>query len=163
MKTRELALGALLAALALVIPLAFSFLRVTLPPFTATLTSHVPVMLALLVSPIAALAAGVGSTIGFIIAASPVVAARAAIHIVWGVLGAVAYRRGMQAWAVLLLMLPVHALGEAFVVLPFGYTLASAGLVVGVGTALHHLVDMGVTLLVFAALTRLGVRLQSKA
>lgn len=163
MKTRELALGALLAALAIVIPLAFGFLRVVIPPFTATLTSHVPVMLALLVSPVAALAAGVGSTLGFLVATTPVVAARAAIHIIWGLLGALAYRRGMKAWTVLLLMLPVHALGEALVVLPFGFDLADAGLVVGVGTALHHLVDMGITLLVFAALNRLGVELRQKS
>lgn len=155
--SREMTLGALLGSLAVIIPLAFGFLRVVIPPFTATLASHVPVMLGIFSGPVVALAAGLGSTIGFLIALGPVVAARAFIHVIWGVLGAWLYQRGMKPWLVLLAMLPVHALGEVLVVLPFGYTLAAAGLVVGVGTALHHLVDMTITLAVFAVLVRTGV------
>ncbi len=154
---REMALGAILGALAVVIPLAFGFLRVVIPPFTSTLTSHVPVMLGIFGGPVVALAAGLGSTLGFLIALGPVVAARAFIHVIFGVFGAWLYQRGVKPWLVLLAILPVHALGEALVVLPFGYDLAKAGLVVGVGTALHHLVDMGITLLVLAVLVRTGV------
>lgn len=156
-RPREMATGALLGALAVVIPLAFGFLRVVIPPFTATLASHVPVMLGVFGGPFVALAAGLGSTLGFFIALGPVVAARAFVHVIWGVLGAWLYERGLRPWLVLLAVLPVHALGEALVVLPFGYNLATAGLVVGVGTALHHLVDMTITLIVLAVLVRTGL------
>ncbi|MCL6581835.1 MAG: ECF transporter S component [Firmicutes bacterium] len=160
MSSRNVTLGALLGALAAVIPLAFGFLRVTIPPFTATLASHVPVMLAMFVSPAVAFAAGLGSTVGFLLATSLwYVAARAAVHMVWGVLGAYLYRRGMRPWAVLSVILPLHMLGEALVVLPFGFDLYKAFIVVGIGTGLHHLVDMTITLAVLGALVRLGVPL----
>lgn len=155
--SREMTLGGLLGAIAVVIPLAFGFLRVVIPPFTATLASHVPVMLAIFGGPFVAFAAGLGSAIGFLIVLGPVVAARAFIHVIWGVFGAWLYQRGMKPWLVLLVILPIHALGEALVVLPFGFTLASAGVVVGLGTALHHLVDMSITLAIFAVLVRTGV------
>ena len=42
MDTREVVYGALLTALALLIPLAFGgFLSVMIPPFSATIASHV--------------------------------------------------------------------------------------------------------------------------
>ena len=66
MKVKELVLGALLTALALLIPLAFGgILGITIPPFSATLASHVPVMLAMLVNPLVAFVVGAGSAFGF--------------------------------------------------------------------------------------------------
>ena len=51
-KTREVIYGALLTALALLIPLAFGgYLGVFIPLFSATLASHVPLFLSMLVSP----------------------------------------------------------------------------------------------------------------
>lgn len=159
MKTRELAIGALLAALSLVIPTAFGFLRVTIPPWTATLTSHVPTMLAMFVSPVVALAVGLASGIGFLIATGlAIVAARAFTHALWGVLGAMLYKRGMKPWLVLAIVLPVHALLEALVVLPFGYSLYQGLVVVGVGTALHHTVDAAITLAVLGVVLRAAGR-----
>ncbi len=147
MKTRELALGALLAALSVVIPIAFGFLRVTIPPWTGTITSHVPTMLAMFVSPAVALAAGLGSGIGFLLATgSAMVAARAFSHALWGLFGAILYKRGMKPWLVLLVILPIHALLEAAIVLPFGFDLQKALVVVGVGTTLHHVADSAITL-----------------
>ena len=161
-KTRQLALGAILGAIAVIIPVAFGFLRVYIPPFSATLASHVPVMLAVFAGPVVALAAGLGSTLGFFLILPLVITARASIHIVWGVVGAFLYLRGMKPWVVLLVILPIHAIGEALVVLPFGWTLGQAGLIVGVGTALHHLFDMGLTLLILGVLVRMGIQLGPK-
>ncbi|MDI6870443.1 MAG: ECF transporter S component [Bacillota bacterium] len=150
MQTRELVTAALLAALAMVIPLALGgVLTLAIPPFTATVASHVPVMLAMAVSPFAAVMSGLGSALGFFLRlGSPVVAARAAVHAVFGLAGALLIRRGFRLGPALLLILPLHALGEALVVLPFGWTLAKAGLVVAVGTALHHLIDAVIALVV---------------
>lgn len=143
MKTRELVVTALLAALSLVIPLALGgFLTVTLPPFTATVASHVPVMLAMLVSPLSAVMTGLASALGFFIRfGAPVVAARALMHALFGLAGALLIRRGLGFPLALLFTWPLHAFAEALIVLPFGFTLSAAGLVVGVGTALHHLID----------------------
>ncbi|MDP3486359.1 MAG: ECF transporter S component, partial [Bacillota bacterium] len=74
MNTKELLYGALLTALALMIPLLFrGWLQIVIPPFTATLGSHVPVMLAMFVSPLVAALVGVGSAVGFLITLGPVV------------------------------------------------------------------------------------------
>ncbi|MGE5554550.1 MAG: ECF transporter S component [Betaproteobacteria bacterium] len=150
MKTKELVTAALLAALAMVIPLALGgVLTVAIEPFTATLASHVPVLLAMQVSPFAAAMSGLGSALGFFLRlGSPVVAARAAFHAVFALAGALLIRRGFSLGLALFLTLPLHALGEALIVLPFGWTLAKAGLVVALGTALHHLVDSVITLAV---------------
>ncbi|MGE5593416.1 MAG: ECF transporter S component [Betaproteobacteria bacterium] len=152
MGTRELVFGALLVALALIIPLAFGgFLGVVVPPFSATLASHVPVMISMLLGPWAAVLVGFGSALGFLVKLGPVIAARAAMHAVFAGAGAVFVKRGMPFWKALLWTLPVHAFTEALIVLPFGFTLERAGVVVGLGTALHHLVDAGIALAVVRA------------
>jgi len=161
MNTRHITIGAVLTALALIIPLQFGFLRVMIPPFTATLMSHVPSMLAMFISPLVAITVGLGSAMGFFVVLGPVVGARAAIHMVFGALGAVLYNRGVRPWLIMLLILPVHALGEALVVLPFGWSLYKAFVVTGIGTALHHVVDAAITLSVYGVLVRfLGERSQ---
>ncbi len=153
MHTKEVVYGALLTALALLIPLAFGgFLSVMIPPFSATLASHLPVMVAMLISPYVAVMVGLGSALGFLIKLGPVIAARAAVHAVFGGVGALAIRKGLPFGPALMLTLPIHAIGEALIVLPFGFSLGKAGLVVGVGTALHHLIDAMISLAVVASI-----------
>lgn len=159
-RTQELLYGALLTALALMIPLLFrGWLQVVIPPFSATLGSHVPVMLAMFVSPLTAALVGVGSTFGFFITMGPVVAARAAIHIIFPTVGAILLRKGLKPWVALLLVAPLHAIGEALVVLPFGFTPHAALVVVGVGTLLHHGADAAISLLLQGSLSKAGVKL----
>lgn len=153
MRTKEVVYGALLTALALLVPLALGgFLSVMIPPFSATLASHLPVMIAMLISPYVALMVGLGSALGFLIKLGPVIAARAAVHAVFGVAGAVAIRKGLSFGQALMLTLPIHAIGEALIVLPFGFSLQKAGLVVGVGTVLHHLIDAAISLAVVVSI-----------
>ena len=71
----------MLTALAIVIPLTFGFFKVQLGPFSATLASHVPLFLAMLLGPGAAVMVGVGSTMGFLVSTPLVVAARAFMHV----------------------------------------------------------------------------------
>ena len=154
LSAKEVVVGALLAAIALLIPLAFrGWLQVVIPPFSATLAAHVPVMLAMFVGPGVAALTGLGSTLGFLVTLGAVVAARAFVHVWWGVLGAILYRRGMSPLAVLLWMLPLHAAGEGAIVLPLGVAPAVALAIAG-GTALHHLVDSGIALMLYPLLTR---------
>ncbi|MDQ7794664.1 MAG: ECF transporter S component [bacterium] len=152
MTVKELVTGALLAAMALVIPLFFrGWLQIVIPPFSATLASHVPVMLAMFISPVVAAMVGLASTLGFLVTLGAVVAARASIHIGWAFLGAILYRRGLHPLAVLLLAIPLHAGGEGLVVIPLGFALPAAWLVAW-GTAVHHLLDMSITLLIYPLL-----------
>lgn len=154
MKIKELVLGALLTALALLIPLAFGgFLGITLPPFSATVASHVPVMLAMTVSPLVAFIVGAGSAFGFLIKMGPIVGARALMHVVFAVAGAIMIKNGFSLKKTLILTLPIHAFSEALIVIPFGFSLYNAGVVIGIGTALHHGIDAAITLGVYSLLT----------
>ena len=65
-KIRQMVYAGLLTALAIIIPIQFGFLKIIIPPFTATLAAHVPMMLAMLISPAVAIVVGIGSTIGFV-------------------------------------------------------------------------------------------------
>ena len=151
---RELVLGALLTSLALIIPLAFGgVLGVTIPPFSATLASHVPVMLAMTVSPIVAFMVGAGSAFGFLMKLGPVIGARAFMHTIFPVVGAILIRKGYSLRTVLIITAPIHAITEALVVVPFGFSLYNAGVVVGIGTLLHHVADSIITLGVYSFLT----------
>lgn len=78
--------AALLTAISIIIPLYFGFLKVVIGPFTATIASHVPLFIAMIISPGVAIAVGVGSAIGFTITSPAFVAARAAMHTVLVVL-----------------------------------------------------------------------------
>lgn len=149
MKLRELTLGAVLTALAIIIPIQFGFLKIIIPPFTATLASHVPMFIAMLISPTIALMVGLGSTIGFMLTSPIYVAARAATHIVVGYIGAVLIKRGMSPVSAFAITLPVHAGLEALVVIPFGWTAYKILVVTGLGTALHHAADAAIALSLF--------------
>lgn len=89
MKAKEIVTSALLTALSLLIPITFGgYIKIYIPPFSATLASHVPSMIAMLISPTAAVMVGLGSTLGFLLIMGPVVAARAFVHVFFGLAGA---------------------------------------------------------------------------
>jgi niacin transporter len=142
------------AALALAIPFAFrGTLQFIVPGtgYTATLASHVPVMLSTAVGPIVSAIVGFASTLGFFVTLGPVVAARASTHILWGVATAFAIKKGMSfPKALFLVALPLHAIPEGLVVIPFGFTYEAALLNV-VGTAAHHTVDSIISIAVLRA------------
>jgi niacin transporter len=156
MKTRELTLGALLSAMALLIPLAFGgFLAIQIPPFTATIMSHVPLFLAMLVSPLAAVMVGIVSAIGFFMKLGAVVGARALMHAIVGYVGAVAVKKGYSLPKALAISLPFHAIAEALIVIPFfGFDIYKIVVVVAVGTALHHVVDSVIAVFIANALKK---------
>lgn len=142
-KTIKLVYAALFTAMAIIIPIYFGFLRVVIGPFTATLGSHIPVFLAMFISPVAAIGVGLGSTLGFFMAGLPApVIARAAMHMVVGYLGALMIKRGISFTKVVFITAPIHALLESLVVIPIiGWDVKTVLLTIGVGTILHHLVD----------------------
>lgn len=160
MTVQELLYGALLAALAILIPTVFKgWLQVYIPPFSATLGSHVPTLLAMFISPWVAALVGIGSALGFFITLGPVIAMRAAVHIVIGVMGAHLVRRGYGSIAVVSIIALPHAVLEALVVISFGFELYTALVVVGLGTALHHGVDSVIALALKGSLAKAGLPL----
>ena len=75
-KVKQMVYAGLLTALAIIIPIQFSFLKIFVPPaFTATLAAHVPMMLSMLISPFVAVIVGIGSTLGFAITGLPMIVA----------------------------------------------------------------------------------------
>ncbi|MCT8977647.1 ECF transporter S component [Clostridium sp. CX1] len=138
---KKLTYSGLLTALAIIIPLAFGFLKVQAGPFSATLASHVPMFVAMLLGPFAAVMVGVGSALGFLISAPAVIAARAFMHTFVGLVGALLLKKGVSFSKVVAITAPVHAILEAIAVIPFGFTMYKVLVVVGVGTFLHHMVD----------------------
>ena len=144
-----------MAALAIVIPLVFrgTPLQLNLPflGFSATLASHVPEMISILAGPPMAFAVGVASALGFLVTLGPVVGFRAFTHGVWGALASIAYRMGWSYLKVMVVIaLPIHAVGEGLVVMVFGFPM-QAVLVTMIGTAIHHIIDLAISMVILRA------------
>ena len=154
MRSIQIALAGVFAALALAIPLAFrGMLQFVIPAvgYSATLASHVPVMLSIVAGPSVAGLVGLASTLGFLVTLGPVVAARAATHILFGVAAAFSVKRGMSfPKALFLIALPLHAIPEGLVVIPFGIPLEGALINIAGGT-IHHIADTIISIIVLRA------------
>lgn len=141
MDTKKLAITALLTALAIVIPFAV-FFKVIIPPFSATLGSHVPMFIAMLLGPKVAIMTGVGSALGFFLNLGPLVGARAFMHVFVGLAGSMLIQKGIYFKKAALITAPLHGLLEMLVVMPFiGLDVYEVLIITGVGTVLHHLAD----------------------
>ena len=66
-KNQFITLTALLTALAIVIPMVMPA-KIIIPPASYTLASHVPIFLAMFISPLMTLIVILGSTFGFLVA-----------------------------------------------------------------------------------------------
>ncbi|MBQ2614655.1 MAG: ECF transporter S component [Clostridia bacterium] len=153
LKTKDIVLTALLIAIGIIIPVYFSFLRVTLPPaFTATIMAHVPIFIAMFISPWAALFTAIGTTLGFLFTTPLVVAIRAASHVIFALVGAWMIQKRYNLILVGVVTALLHAVFESLVVYLFlvlGFTPAAEGTpilvaafyVTGVGTLIHDIID----------------------
>lgn len=83
---KNLALAALLIAMGIVIPMYMP--KITIPPASYTLASHVPVFISMFISPGIAVAVVLGTAWGFFLTTPLVIALRALSHLVFAVLGA---------------------------------------------------------------------------
>ncbi len=165
--TKDMVITALLIALGIIIPTAFTFLRVILPPaFTATLTAHVPIFISMFISPVSAIFTAIGTTLGFLLTGlDPVVTARAGSHIIFAVVGAYMIQKNLSITLVGIVTTLLHALCEALVVLLFlsmGWTKGAessifqmAFYVTGVGTLVHHIIDYIIAIILVKALSKM--------
>lgn len=165
LSTKNMVITALLIAFGIIIPTAFGFLRVILPPaFTATLTAHVPIFIAMFVSPTSAIFTAIGTAIGFLVAGlDMVVVIRAASHIIFAIAGAYMIKKKMSIALVGIVAAVIHALIEAIVVylfLAIGWTTSSDSFVkvafytTGIGTLLHHIVDYVIAIVLIKAIAK---------
>lgn len=131
--------------------------------FSATLASHVPVILAMFISPMVALAVAAGSSLGFAVTLGPIVALRAAMHIGFAVVGAYMVKKKAKMWQTFLVTLVLHAVLEAVIVLILyhtmgiglnGKTLEYTMYLILIGTSLHHCVDYAVSYLIYRPLKK---------
>lgn len=145
-KVRQMVYASLLTALAIIIPIQFGFLKVYIPPFSATIASHVPMFIAILISPMVAIVTGIGSTLGFLIAGMPMpIVLRAATHIIVGYAGAKFIQKNKSYLKMSLFTSVIHGGLEALVVIPFiGFDIYQLLIVTGVGAILHHFVDSSI-------------------
>lgn len=84
---KRLTISALLIARGIIIPMVMP--RITIGPASFTLASHVPVFIAMFISPVVAIAVSLGTGFGFFLSATPIIALRALSHLIFAVIGAV--------------------------------------------------------------------------
>ena len=84
---KRLTISALLIAMGIIIPMVMP--RITIGPASFTLASHVPVFIAMFISPVVAIAVSLGTGFGFFLSATPIIALRAVSHLIFAVIGAV--------------------------------------------------------------------------
>lgn len=169
---KQITIAALLTAVGIVIPLISPF-RLVLEPASFTLASHVPIFLAMFISPGTAAAVAAGSALGFFLTYPPVVGLRAASHIIFVLVGAFLLKKYPSILTKPATLLPfalfisiLHAVCELGVVTAF-YTLGTASpayyengyfysvfVLVGVGTVIHSMVDFFIALFIAKALGR---------
>ncbi len=161
MNSAQIALSSVLSALAIAIPFVFrgTPLQINIPAiqYSATATSHLPSMLAIVIGPPVAAVVGLASSIGFLATLGPVIAARAFTHVLWGVAASIYFfKGGSYVKALFLVALPIHAIGEGLIVYTLGpifgvVTVAAelAGFWVFIGTVIHHLIDSTIALAVY--------------
>lgn len=163
-------ISALLCAIGIVIPMFCP--KIVIGPASFTLASHVPVFLAVFISPAAAVIVALGTTLGFFIAGFPlVVVLRALSHVVFALIGALWLKKHgnlltSTSGAILFGTVTgvIHATCEVLVVTWFffgdqlskatytsGY-FVSVLLLVGLGGFVHSMIDYSISLAVWKPL-----------
>ena len=164
-----------ISALLMVMP------RITIGPASFTLASHVPVFIAMFISPVVAIAVSLGTGFGFFLSATPIIALRALSHLIFAVIGAVILQKHpeilinkegkftllngkLQLFNVGIGV--IHSVAELVVVSVF-YTMGNlpgtyytAGfmysifLLMGVGGLIHSLVDFSIAYFLASTLSK---------
>ncbi|EGO5250377.1 hypothetical protein HP927_002415 [Enterococcus faecalis] len=176
---KRLTISALLIAMGIIIPMVMP--RITIGPASFTLASHVPVFIAMFISPVVAIAVSLGTGFGFFLSATPIIALRALSHLIFAVIGAVILQKHpeilinkegkftllngkLQLFNVVIGV--IHSAAELVVVSVF-YTMGNlpgtyytAGfmysifLLMGVGGLIHSLVDFSIAYFLASTLSK---------
>jgi niacin transporter len=163
--------AALLTAVGILIPMVMP-IKVMVEPASFTLASHVAIFIAMMLSPAIAAAVAIGTTIGFLISFPPVIALRAASHLVFATVGGFWLQKHpetlsspVKVHVFSFLIAILHAVCEVAVVCAFyfGGSMTAAYyefgflytviLLMGVGGIIHSLVDFEIALVIYKALS----------
>ena len=162
-RIRTMTIAALLSAIGIIIPL-YSPIKIRIEPASFTFASHVPIFIAMFISPAVAAFTSIITAVGFFITFSPVVGFRALSHLVFVLIGAyllkkknnllLSYKTSIPF--VLILSL-IHAVCEVIVSTVFYFNDNSSInyvynilLLVGVGTVIHSTVDFIMASIIWA-------------
>lgn len=178
MSTKTLVVSALLTAIGILIPIIMQPpFKILIEPMSFTLASHVPVMIAMFVSPVSACIVAIGTALGFLLSGMPlVIAVRALSHIIFALVGAWMICSGKAKfsnfWSLVILAVVtgvLHGAFEMISILPFyfggalaegfyktGFLYSVLGLV-GFGTVIHSWIDFILSVLIVKALKRANV------
>lgn len=148
-KSSVITQAALLTAIGILVPLLMP-IKIIIGPASYTLASHVPIMLAMFISPMIAGIVAIGTAIGFFLAGFPIVIVlRAASHLIFAYYGAnrLISMNSERFKAFNITINILHAIAEVIVVtaitslqfdLHYFYTVL---LLVGIGTFIHGIID----------------------
>lgn len=168
-KIKTMTIAALLCAVGIIIPMIMP--RISMEPASFTLASHVPVFIAMFISPIVSTFVALLTTFGFLISGTPIVIVlRALTHVVFALTGALILKKNNDILLSLrssvlfcFFISLVHAVAEVIVVTIFywggtlanyeekGYLISVIGLV-GIGTLIHSMIDFAIAVYVWKPL-----------
>ena len=160
-------IAAMLSAVGIIIPM-YSPLKILIEPASFTLASHVPIIVAMFISPIAAVFVSLVTALGFFLAGifPPVVVFRALTHVIFAFVGAYILKKNNKillsfksAVPFVLFISLIHAVCEVAISTIFyfsgqstaNYTVVVIGLV-GLGTVVHSSVDFIIASLIWVPL-----------
>ena len=152
---KDMTVTALLIALAIMIPVILKPFAVVVGDFTATPAAHVPLIIALFISPWSSALVALGSGVGFSMLFPPIVAYRAFSHIIFAIIGAYMIKKRIKLFLVIVVTMLIHAAAEALTVLLLGNS--ALAIVTGIGTMAHHTVDFIIAIAVVKALVEAKV------
>ena len=160
-KTQFMTMTALLTAIAILIPIIMPF-KIVIPPASYTLGSHIPIFIAMFLSPLMAAFVIIASSLGFLMAGYPPV-------IVFGTLGALYLKKFPEtldkpktSWIFNFVLGVVHAIAEVIACIIFYATSGTnvenmfyvLFVLVGFGTIVHSMVDYTLALAVYKVLRK---------
>lgn len=153
--TQKLTRTSILIALGIIIPMIMP--KVSIPPASYTIASHVPVFIAMFISPGVAVAVSLGTAFGFLLSLPFVVALRALSHLVFAVIGAIYLQKfpntiksNKKLFGFNIGIALIHATAECLVVAAFYFMspgmlnvnyFTTVFLMIGVGGFFHSIVD----------------------
>lgn len=166
-KVKTMTIAALLCAVGILIPMTFP--KIQFGPASFTLASHVPIFIAMFISPTVAVSVTFITAFGFLIAGFiPVIVLRAFSHLIFVMLGSYLLRKNgtllnnfKTASLYSLGISFIHALAEVFVVSLFFFTgnvsaeylengyVFSVLVAVGLGGLIHSMVDLSIAAFVW--------------
>lgn len=168
-RIQEMTFAALLTAIAILIP-SIMPIKLIIPPASYTLGSHVPIFLAMFISPWVTAFVILASSLGYFMAGYPIVVFRAFSHIIFGFLGALYLKKFPQtienhksSLLFNFVLGLIHAIGEVLACVIF-YSVTGEDfqklfyvlfVLVGFGTIVHSMIDYVIALTIFKSIRKI--------